>query len=148
MSHELSEVGKPCPTCKHAIVLHEFHGMDPYTGCSEFCASVREKELQEFLAAKPGDFCVYPCPECGTPTEGEWYPGEPNRTICSDCGPKVKLARRTELLRKIRTLLERTRESATEMAIRKPDDAHFVSAQVKEMIPESLLKEIDDELSP
>lgn len=89
---------KKCPTCKFPVVLHEFHGMTPYEGCSEFCATVTDKERAEFLAAKPGDWCVFPCGECGHPLEDEWFPDDVKKQICSSCHPKVQLRDRTALL--------------------------------------------------
>ena len=105
MSHPLEDAGKPCPTCKRTINLNEFHDMDPYTDCSEFCARATDKEIEEFKKAGPGDYCVYPCAECGCPIEGEWYPDEPKKTTCSECAPKVQLRVRTDLLKQAKEFL-------------------------------------------
>jgi hypothetical protein len=103
--HAFEDVGKPCPTCKREIVKHDFHDMDPYTGCSEFCARATDKEIEGFKNAKPGDFCVFPCAECGEPIEGEWYPDKPKDCRCSECAPKVRLRERTALLKQARDFL-------------------------------------------
>lgn len=105
MAHPIEEVGKPCPTCKRPIVLHEFHGMDPFTGCSEFCEQATDKEKEGFKSAKPGDFCVFPCAECGTPIEGEWEPNVKYGCLCTRCYPRVQLRDRTELLKQARDML-------------------------------------------
>jgi len=103
--HPFSEVGKPCPTCKREIVKHDFHDMEPYTGCSEFCARATDKEIEGFKDAKPGDFCVFPCAECGEPIEGEWEPNVRHGCLCSQCYPKVQLRERTELLKQAREII-------------------------------------------
>lgn len=82
-----------CPTCKFPL---QYVGDDQF--CSQFCALVPDREFEEFKKAKPGDYCVYPCSECGNPIEGEWFPDNPKQTRCAACGPKVRLCERTKLL--------------------------------------------------
>ena len=57
-------------------------------GCSEFCAVEPEEVIASYLAMKPGDYGVWPCSECGCPTEGDWSGPD---DYCSGCAPKVKL---------------------------------------------------------
>lgn len=87
-----------CPTCKFPVRIETYGSNYSERVCSEFCAQATGQELDEFKAAKPGDYCVYPCPECGGPTEGDWYPNEPKQTVCHTCSPKVRLRDRTKLL--------------------------------------------------
>lgn len=87
-----------CSTCKFPVRIETYGSNYSERRCSEFCASATGRELDEFKAAKPGDYCVYPCPECGGPTEGEWHPDPPRKSICYKCGPKVRLRERTKLL--------------------------------------------------
>lgn len=94
MSNNLDKIGQTCPVCNKVITLFEFHDMAPYAYCSEYCAMVSKQHQQEFLAAKPGHFCIYPCANCGEPIEDEWEPG----SICSSCEPKVRLKQGQELL--------------------------------------------------
>jgi hypothetical protein len=75
-----------CDTCGRSID-------DGY--CSEFCAVVSAKELAAYKALKPGDYGVFPCSECGAPTEGDWLPG----MHCGSCDDTVRSRRRKELLR-------------------------------------------------
>ena len=71
-----------CPTCKFPFTSEE--------SCSQFCASVSDKERAEFLAAKPGEYCVFPCSGCGLALEGEFYPDQPNTMRCSSCSRKAE----------------------------------------------------------
>lgn len=105
MNHHIANVGKTCPVCKREIVLHDFKDMDPYTGCSEFCARVPDKDIEAFKNAKPGDFCIFPCAECGEPVEDQWEPNQRNGCLCSKCYPKVLLRERTELLKQAREII-------------------------------------------
>jgi hypothetical protein len=82
-----------CPTCKFPFRYEDIESS--FRHCSEFCARATEKELTEFRAARSGEFCVFPCSECGEPTEGEWMPG----AHCYSCAPKVKLREREALLK-------------------------------------------------
>jgi len=105
MNHHIANVGRTCPVCKREIVLHDFKDMDPYTWCSEFCARVPDKDIEVFKNAKPGDFCIYPCGECGEPIEDEWNPEQRHGTLCSQCYPKVQLRERTDLLKQAREII-------------------------------------------
>lgn len=89
-------VGQPCPVCKCDIhaTEHEF-GRFPLTFCSEYCEVATDEEIKEYLGAKVGDYCVFPCAECGQPTEGEL---EEHPVTCSSCSPKVRARVRKELL--------------------------------------------------
>lgn len=89
-----------CPVCGFPKVLQKFHGMDPYETCSEFCdGPTSEEDRKEWQERKPGTFLVFPCAECGCPTEGEWEPG----SVCSDCSPGLK---RVALERALRAVLD------------------------------------------
>jgi hypothetical protein len=76
----------PCPIC------HRKMGSEGF--CSEFCAEVPKKDLEVYLGAKKGDFCLYPCSECGCIIEDEYNPKE----ICSRCEPRVSARERKLLL--------------------------------------------------
>ena len=89
-----------CPTCKRTI--RNEHDCGPF--CSEFCATVTDKEREEWLNAKQGDYVVYPCPECGCPVEGEWDP-DPHKAMGSCCANKVRLRERTDVLKKALSFL-------------------------------------------
>lgn len=78
-----------CPVCGFPIDNNRF--------CSNFCCETSEEEQTRFLNLGPGEWGVYPCAECGCAIEGEYVAGE----VCSTCGPKVMLRRRTELLQKV-----------------------------------------------
>lgn len=79
---------KTCEICTRPI--------DPqYGGCSEFCAVTSDKEKAAYKALQPGDYGVFPCPECGCPTEGDWTPGD----HCYECDDKVHRRLRETLLR-------------------------------------------------
>jgi hypothetical protein len=79
-----------CPTCKFQVFEEDGHRY-----CSEFCVTTCDKEKQEFLNAKDGDFCVYPCRECGCPIEDVYDMAKP---ICGGCGPKVRAKAIREVL--------------------------------------------------
>ena len=79
-----TDTAETCTVCKRQI--NREYG---YSYCSEFCARENDKVKREFLAAKLGDYIVYPCPICGDSTEGEWDP-DPHKTICSECAPKKR----------------------------------------------------------
>jgi hypothetical protein len=102
-----------CPICKFPF---QYEDESSFRRCSEFCARASEKELEEFKGATPGVFCLYPCPECGGTTEGEW---DPAREIpCFTCGPKVKLRKRAELLKEALPFLPSELRSRVEEAIK------------------------------
>lgn len=73
-----------CSACRHPV-----HRQDDYVFCSEFCATVPEKDRRAWQTAKIGDWCVYPCSTCGFPIEDEI---SRDRT-CSSCWPVVSLKR-------------------------------------------------------
>lgn len=70
--HPIEAVGSHCVSCRMEVSLFDFHSMAPYTGCTEYCYRVSDSEIAEWHAAKVGDYCIWPCDECGEPTEGEW----------------------------------------------------------------------------
>jgi len=134
-NHPKSEVGKPCPHCKQPIVLYEYHDMEAYTGCSEFCATTSDKELQEFLTAKSGDYEVFPCSVCGCPVEGEWEPENRKQQMCSDCYHKVRAKERTALLKQAQTLLmEVKQEVSAEAQLKVGVSVHTLLKQIQEAL--------------
>lgn len=95
-------IGETCPVCKREIKETTYdYGRFPYTFCSEYCEETTEAEEKEFLAAKEGDFCVFPCAECGCPMEDELKQG----AMCSICHPKVRARARKGLLERALTTI-------------------------------------------
>jgi len=86
--------GDLCDVCKRPYTREE--GYDyTFEGCSEFCASESDVGIQAFLALQPGEYGIWPCPDCGCSVEGEYEPGG----VCSNCA-------RTRKHNRIRQLLE------------------------------------------
>lgn len=74
-----------CSTC--GFKTHR-HVQTNYVGdltCSEFCGSTTQKEKDDFIALKKGDWGVFPCCCCGVPIEGEY-----DTETCSDCNTKLR----------------------------------------------------------
>lgn len=94
-----------CPVCKNERVPASWNPEELW--CSEYCATVTGAEIAEYRKAKPGDWCVYPCPECKKPIEDELpVAGEPGAGCCSGCAPKVEIRELKALLQRALPLLK------------------------------------------
>ncbi len=118
-----AKVGEPCPVCKWKVVLNEPVDREPFKTCSVFCEVSSKREIAEFVEAKPGDQCAYPCPECGNPTYGEWRPDAPKQCVCDDCGPKIRSRTCLDLLKESRDYLNDLPGDPAEELIARIDDA-------------------------
>lgn len=107
LPHAKEEVGHTCGICRRKVEeVSMGRGCEPIYSCSEFCAEVRDKELEEFRNASPGVACNHPCPGCGCIMEyGEWH-NKDLEGCCSECAESNRLKKRTEALRKCRDVLE------------------------------------------
>ena len=87
-----------CPFCKQKVTPCEYEGGNfSSTTCSEFCERVTLEELKTFFSAKEGDFCCYPCSECGCCIEDDLTQG----SNCWACEPNVRARVRADLLRRV-----------------------------------------------
>jgi DNA-directed RNA polymerase subunit RPC12/RpoP len=77
--------------------------IQPEGYCSNFCATTTDEQKAAFKALKVEDWGIYPCANCGTAIE-DMYPGP--GSICSSCGPEVKLKRCQKLLEEIVPVVE------------------------------------------
>lgn len=85
-----------CQVCKHPFTQHIQPGYIGEPHCSEFCATVTEADRVKFLTLKPGEFGIFPCPECGCVIEDEYDPDD----CCSSCAPERASRVRGGLLKK------------------------------------------------
>jgi hypothetical protein len=89
-------IGTPCPICK-ATFQESCNRGEVF--CSSYCEGATKEEIEEFLKAKPGEYCIYPCPECRTAIEGELpVEGEPGAGCCSDCSRTIQVREQKKLL--------------------------------------------------
>lgn len=89
-------IGTACPVCK-ATFQESCNRGEVF--CSSYCEEASKEEIQEFLKAKPGEFCIYPCPECKCAVDGELpVEGEPGAGCCSDCFRTVQIREQKKLL--------------------------------------------------
>ncbi len=72
-----------CPDCR---MPYQREGEDRW--CSNFCATVPEKDRRAWQTAKNGDWAVYPCKVCGCAIEDELA-----ERVCSTCWPTERLER-------------------------------------------------------
>jgi hypothetical protein len=105
--------GDICRVCTRPWVREEYDGGEIVEeGCSEFCARVTEQEMIAFLTMKEGEFGVWPCSECGCPTEGDFTPS----AWCASCDPAVQLRNRNELLKEAQVVIERLAQGSVSEA--------------------------------
>jgi len=89
--------GDTCPDCGRTF-KRERCGSDPedvIEGCSEFCATVSPETIAKWKALQPGDFGIWPCPDCGCAIEDTYNPSD----CCGDCGPERERRRLKALLK-------------------------------------------------
>ena len=75
-----------CPCCKLEIHVHEQPGYRS-EHCSEFCATISDEDKEKFSKLQPGEFGLWPCPDCGCCIEDEYIP----TSCCGACGDKRKI---------------------------------------------------------
>lgn len=89
----MKSAGECCDTCK--FVLEPRLYADPgLLFCSEYCDVTSDAEREFFRGAQPGEFCVWPCPECGCVVEDEYILD----SCCGPCAPKKKVRELKKLL--------------------------------------------------
>ncbi len=72
-----------CPICKRPY-KHDEEIDSSFRWCSEYCSTTTQAEKDQYLAAKPEDWCVFPCEDCGHAVEGTKEEG----LVCWDCDHK------------------------------------------------------------
>jgi hypothetical protein len=87
----------------------------PY--CSEYCAVMPTEDIKKYRDPEPGLWGIYPCRNCGQPTEGEAHGHSDPPFICSECGPQLRLKRRTELLERVLPILRETSTNLTNSSL-------------------------------
>jgi hypothetical protein len=97
-----------CKVCFHIRV--ECRDADPF--CSEYCATTTSEQQAEWKAAKLGDYCVYPCGECGHAIEDVLS----RDRVCGSCGDEWRLKK---LLRRCRRHVPETLQRAIDAATKK-----------------------------
>lgn len=75
-----------CSACRHPVKREGREDDDPW--CSEFCATVPEKDRKAWQTERHGAHCVYPCKVCGHAIEDMLA-----ERVCSGCWPTTKLKR-------------------------------------------------------
>lgn len=97
-----------CDVCKHKI--ETARDSDPF--CSEYCATTSDAEKAEYKKAKVGDYCIYPCRECGCAIEDNMDRSQ----VCGTCYPEWSMRK---LLRRCKKYVPERLQKAIDKAVKR-----------------------------